>query len=264
MFIAPDVVSLRAFYATGLGECVRRDVGAAIARHWGDVTTWKRTCVIGLGFASPYLRPALESNACVLSVMFPHIGGMYWPVDSTNHSVLAAENELPLEDRTVHRLVLVHALEHSPHVATLMNEVFRVLTYGGKALFIVPNRRGVWSRASNNPFGFGHPYHGAQVRHRAELAGLTYIGSSSALFYPPSHIRPLLRTSEWMERFGRCFLPHMGGVSLVEVENQPYATIPEPAKRFIIAPQLQPHAAMNAKTPNLKSPFNQTQLCGNR
>jgi SAM-dependent methyltransferase len=243
MFLAPDVVSLRAFYATRIGECVRRDVGAAIARHWGDASTWKNACVIGLGFASPYLRPYLEADACVLSVMFPHIGGMYWPVDSTNHNVLAAENELPLEDKTVSRLLLIHALEHSPHVTTLMNEMLRVLTYGGKALLIVPNRRGLWSRTTNNPFGFGHPYHSAQMRHRAELAGLTYVGSSSALFYPPSDIRPLVRASQWVERFGRCFLPQLGGVALVEVENQPYAAIPEPAKRLVITPQLQPRSA---------------------
>jgi SAM-dependent methyltransferase len=243
MLVSPDVVSLRAFYATPLGECVRRDIGAAIARHWVDMKTSQRACTVGLGFASPYLRPFLEADARVVSVMFPHIGGMYWPVDRSNHTVLAAENELPLEDRSVSRIVLIHALEHSPHVTTLMNEVLRALTYGGRALFIVPNRRGLWSRTTNNPFGFGHPYHSAQIRHRAELAGLTYVGVSSALFYPPSDARPLLRTSQWMERFGRCFLPQLGGVTLVEVENQPYAAIPEPAKRLIIAPQLQPRGA---------------------
>ena len=136
---------------------------------------------------------------------------MYWPVDSANHTVLSAESELPLVESSVGRVLVCHAAEHSAHLSTLMNEVFRVLTAGGKALFIVPNRRGLWSSRTNNPFGFGHPYHIAQMRHRAELAGFTFIGASSALFYPPSDTRPVLRLSHQMERAGRMLLPYRGG-----------------------------------------------------
>ena len=243
MQLSPDVVSLREFYASSLGECVRRDLHAAIARHWNKDYTPATASIVGLGFAPPYLLPYLESAASVLAVMFPHMGGMYWPVDQSNHTVLASEADLPLADQSTQRLLLIHAVEHSPHLATLMNEMFRCLTSGGRALLIIPNRRGVWSRTTNNPFGFGHPYHSAQLRHRAELAGFTHIKTSSALFYPPSFSRLLLKSSRWTERLGNVCLPMMGGVLLVEVEKQLYASIPEPAKRLMIIPQLQPYGA---------------------
>jgi SAM-dependent methyltransferase len=246
MLLSADVVSLREFYASSLGECVRRDLSRAISRHWGSEAQ-TATSLVGLGFAPPYLRPFLSSTASVLSVMFPHMGGMYWPVDSSNHTVLAQEAELPLYDQSVQRLLLVHALEHSPHLTTLMSEVFRVLVPGGRALMVVPNRRGLWSRTTNNPFGFGHPYHSTQLRHRAELAGLSWIKMSTSLFYPPSSSRLLLKTSRWIECAGELCLPLMGGVVLVEVEKQLYASIPEPAKRLMILPQLQPYGGVSAK-----------------
>jgi SAM-dependent methyltransferase len=239
MYVSPDVVALRTFYASPIGQCVRRDISAAIAHHFQHIS---HSALMGIGFSLPYLHGFLETARQVLPLMFPHIGAMYWPLDKDNHTILCAEAELPLADSSIHYALICHSAEHSPHLATLMNELFRVLVAGGRALFIVPNRRGIWSSRTNNPFGFGHPYHMAQLRHRAELAGFTFVSARSALFYPPSTNRVVLRLSRVIERMGRLLLPHQGGILIMEVEKQLYATIPEPARRSIIPARLYPTA----------------------
>jgi SAM-dependent methyltransferase len=239
MLLNPDVVSLREFYASPLGLCVRRDLGAAIARHWPEAEL-ANTSIAGIGFALPYLRQFIPIAAQVVSVMFPHLGAMYWPVDISNHTILGNEAELPFQDNSIGRILVCHCIEHSPHLATLMNELARVLVPGGRILLIVPNRRGLWSTRTNNPFGFGHPFHTAQARHRLELAGLTPTGVSSALFYSPSDTRIVLRLSAVIERMGRLCLPQLGGVLLVEAEKQLYASIPEPSRRMILPNLLYP------------------------
>ena len=59
-----------------------------------------------------------------------------------NQTVLASEDELPLVDRSVDRVLMVH-LESAEQGRRLLREVWRVLADGGQALIVVPNRRGL-------------------------------------------------------------------------------------------------------------------------
>jgi SAM-dependent methyltransferase len=238
MIFQPTMVELRQFYSSELGAMLRRDVGRALAKYINPLPP--NSHIVGLGFAVPYLRPYVEKNHHVISLMFSHIGAMYWPADSKNHSILCHESALPLDDECVDIMLLCHAIEHSLHVNTLLSEVHRCLKPRGKALLIVPNRRGLWSARSNNPFGVGHPYHAAQLRHRAELAGLTVSRTSTALFYSPSNARLVLRASLLLEYMGLILAPTWGSVLVMELEKQLYAAIPEPKKVHLTAPTFVP------------------------
>jgi SAM-dependent methyltransferase len=238
MIFQPTMVELRQFYSSELGMALRRDVGRAIAKHVASLSP--SSTVVGLGFAAPYLRPYIEKKHHVISAMFSHIGAMYWPADGQNHSILCHESMLPFADETVDLMVLCHAVEHSIHVNNMLSEVYRCLKPRGKAVLIVPHRRGLWSARSNNPLGVGHPYHAAQLRHRAELAGLTVSRTSTALFYSPSHARLLLKTSLILEYLGLILAPMLGSVLIIETEKQLYAAIPEPKKQPVPAPLFVP------------------------
>ena len=50
------------------------------------------------------------------------------------------------------------AVQWSPDEAALFAEIRRVLAPGGKAIFLVPNRAGIWARRDATPFGYGRPY----------------------------------------------------------------------------------------------------------
>ena len=86
-----------------------------------------------------------------------------WPAGAENVSVLCEETHWPISTGFVDRLVVMHGLETSEHPAALLDECSRVLGPGGRALFVVPNRSGLWARADGTPFGFGRPYSMSQL-----------------------------------------------------------------------------------------------------
>jgi SAM-dependent methyltransferase len=162
------------------------------------VAAWpeaKGQTVAGFGFAVPVLRPYLESARRVVALMPGEQGVMAWPAGMDNVSVLADETGWPLPTGMVDKLVVMHGLETSDHPAALLEECARVLGPGGRALFVVPNRAGIWARADGTPFGVGRPYSTsqleAQLRHHAFSPERAY----SALFAAPSGRRFWLRTA---------------------------------------------------------------------
>jgi SAM-dependent methyltransferase len=150
-----DVVDLRNFYGQRLGVVARRFVGRGVRALWPD-TAGQR--VLGIGYTTPYLGLFREEAERCLAFMPAGQGVLKWPTARPALSALVDENELPLTDGAVDRVLLVHALEMTNDPAALLREVWRVLAAGGRLLAVVPNRRGVWARMDTTPFGHGRPY----------------------------------------------------------------------------------------------------------
>jgi SAM-dependent methyltransferase len=143
--------------------------------------------------------------------------------------VLASEYELPLADRSIDRVLMVHALEAAEQGGRLLREVWRVLADGGQALIIVPNRRGLWCLSESTPFGHGQPFSAAQLK--GVLCNTLFAPgeSATALFVPPLRSRLVLRTAVAWERVGLRWAQHFAGVLLMVAEKQIYAAPLEPA-----------------------------------
>jgi hypothetical protein len=77
-----------------------------------------------------------------------------------------------------------------------------VLGPGGKALFIVPNRAGMWSRSDATPFGYGHPYTTRQLEAQLKAHQFLPERHRAALYQPPSSHRFWLRAGALFERVG--------------------------------------------------------------
>ena len=146
-----DVVDLRKFYyRTKLGRIVQRALRDHVVRLFGDT---KGQMVLGYGFAAPMLRPFLASARRVICLMPGQQGVMPWPEGELNRSVLAPEVSWPVATGKVDKMVVLHGLETSDDQSGLLDEIWRVLGPGGRVLFIVPNRSGVWARSDSTPFG---------------------------------------------------------------------------------------------------------------
>ena len=152
-----DVVDLRDFYETSLGQVAARMLRRRIRTIWPSLTGQS---LAGLGYTVPYLRPYLGEAERVMSLMPAAQGVLPWPKEGPNVATLTEEAELPLQDASVDRLLLVHALECSEQVRPMLSEVWRVLAGGGRVLIVVPNRRGIWARLDRTPFGGGLGEHG--------------------------------------------------------------------------------------------------------
>jgi SAM-dependent methyltransferase len=207
-----DVLDLRNFYyRSALGRAAQKVIRDELIQIWPEA---KGQTVAGYGFAVPLMRPYLANARRV-------IGLMPWPAGQPNISVLCEETFWPIQTGQVDKLVVMHGLETCENPTALLDEVWRVLGPGGKAVFVVPNRAGLWSRSDKTPFGYGRPYSLGQLE--AQLRNHDFITERtlSTLYQPPSHKRFWRKTAGLLERVGHN-LPVVaaGGVLMIEVSKQ--------------------------------------------
>ncbi|MBZ4023845.1 hypothetical protein CKO11_15440 [Rhodobacter sp. TJ_12] len=221
-----DVLDLREFYyRTQLGRAAQKSVRDKVVELWpASPSGMAGQTVAGFGFAVPLLRPYLPCARRVIGLMPAPQGVMPWPAGEPNVSVLCDETRWPLETGMVDRLVVLHGLEVSDHPDALLEECWRVLGPGGRALFIVPNRAGLWAPQETTPFGFGRPYTPGQLDAQARRAGFVPERQTAALYIPPSQRRFWLRSSEMWEGVGRRAAGVLAaGVLILEVSKQVHA-----------------------------------------
>lgn len=218
--MASDVVDLRDFYRSALGQVARRMIRRAIQRVWPDLHAMR---LIGLGYATPFLTALSGDTERTVAMMPASLGVLRWPAGGGNLVTLADEAELPFADYSIDRVLLVHALETSEEVRAMLKEIWRVLAGGGRVLIVAPNRRGIWARLDRTPFGSGRPYTMSQLSQLLRDEQFTPVGSDAALFIPPFRGRVTLRSAAAWERIGKRWFPTFAGVLLVEATKQIYA-----------------------------------------
>ncbi len=217
-----DVVDLRSFYyRTRLGRAAQRAIRDQVMDLWPEA---KGQTVAGFGFAVPLLRPFMADARRTIALMPAQQGVMAWPAGMDNVSVLCEETAWPIETGHVDRLIVMHGLETSDNPAAVLDECWRVLGPGGKAIVIVPNRAGLWSRRDVTPFGVGSPFSMTQLESQLKKHLFIPERHRAALFLPPSHKRFWLKTAPIWERYGRSFSARIvGGVLIAEFSKRTQA-----------------------------------------
>jgi len=212
-----DVAELRDFYRRPLGLMVRRLLAHRIRARWRRL---QGETLIGLGFATPYLG-SFRGEALRMGALMPAAqGALVWPETGPKMSVLVEEDELPLPDNSVDRLLAIHCLETADRPQALLREIWRVLSPRGRLMMIVPNRRGVWARLDRTPFGQGRPYSRSQLEQLLDEAMFSPFDWSVALYVPPLESRMVMRSATAFERLGARLSPGFGGVSIVEARKE--------------------------------------------
>jgi SAM-dependent methyltransferase len=232
-----DVVDLRNFYSQRLGIAARRFVSRGIRLRLNDT---RGLSVAGVGYTTPYLGLFREEAERCLAFMPAAQGVVKWPSLRPGLSALVDELELPLQDSSVDRVLLVHALEMAHDPGALLREVWRVLAAGGRLLAVVPNRRGVWARMDTTPFGHGRPYSRSQINQLLRDSWFTPVGWSEALYVPPISRGWFLRSAVAWERAGATISAPFAGVHIVEATKQVYRAIPARREKGRLVPALEP------------------------
>ncbi|WP_395674507.1 class I SAM-dependent methyltransferase [Inquilinus sp.] len=214
-----DVIDLREFYETSLGLVVRRMVRRQIRLLWPDT---QGQIILGLGYATPFLRPFLGEAERVIACMPAEQGVAHWPPDGRGLVALSEETELPLPDMSVDRVLLVHGLEATEQLGELMREIWRVLNGSGRLLVVVPNRRSLWARSDRTPFGHGKPYSSNQLNQMLRQHQFVPERVARALWLPPTHSRFLLSTAPVWEEVGARWFQRVAGTVMVEASKQIY------------------------------------------
>jgi SAM-dependent methyltransferase len=234
-----DVLDLNDFYRSTLGQMTARLLRARLREVWPDV---RGETVLGLGYATPFLRPFAEEAQRTFALMPAQQGVLRWPREGRNLTALVDEMDLPLPDRSVDRVLLVHAVESTERMRPMLREIWRVMTDGGRLLVVVPTRAGLWSQIDRSPFFQGHPYSTAQLAGLLRANMFAPLQQTRALYMPPTRSRLMLRMAPTVERWGRRWLRRFAGVAVIEAGKQLYAGVAErsqPAQLAVTRPKLR-------------------------
>jgi SAM-dependent methyltransferase len=238
--MALDIVDLRSFYSSPLGQVAQRYIGRIVAGRWNNAAGLS---IIGIGYAPPYLEQLREGALRVMAFMPAAQGVVNWPGEGITSSALVDTSLLPLPDASIDRVLAVHALETSDFPHEMLGEIWRILTPGGRVLIVAPSRGGVWARADTTPFGHGRPYSRGQLRDLMRETNFSPIHWAEALYVPPFARPSLLRSAAMFERIGGKLALPGAGVHVVEATKQLYSPVPLRASRRRLLPSFNPAPA---------------------
>lgn len=241
--MSTDVRRLIDFYRSPLGKIARALVREEVMRLAGSV---KGQRVLGLGFATPYLRFTLQSAERVLAFMPARQGASAWPREGPSHTVLCDPLDMPLTDAAVDLIVAVHAFEHVADAEELMRELWRVAAPNARLIVVVPRRRGLWAQTDNTPFGDGNPYSRTQLERLLKDHSFVPEQWREALYLPPSQSSLFLKSTRLFERIGRVLFPMFSGVMVVSAKKALFPAVPRRKRleRYVRVPTLAPQTAM--------------------
>lgn len=239
-----DVLELRQFYASDLGQAARAMITRKVVEAWGEA---RGLDVLALGYATPFVGPLRGGARRVVGAMPAQQGVEVWPAGEANLATLVCDEALPFPNALFDRILAVHAVEEAADPVRLLREVWRVLAPSGRLVVAVAARHGLWADAEKTPFGHGRPFSRAQLSELLREAELEPSGWTRAVYVPP-----LAWMSGWAEGFeqlGSRLWPPFAGVLLMEAVKQTYAVKPKGARvrvrvaRPVLAPSPAPGAA---------------------
>ncbi len=231
------------FYKSPLGKISRALVREEIIRLTGPM---EQRRLLGLGFATPYLRFALGKAERVLAFMPARQGSSAWPREGPSHTVLCDPLEMPLTDAAVDIIIAVHSFEHISDAEELMRELWRVAAPNAKLIVVVPRRRGLWAALDNTPFGDGNPFSRTQMERLLRANSFVPEAFREALYLPPTSQRLVLKFARFFERFLRLFGPAFAGVIVVSARKELFPAVPRRKRleRYVRVPNLATQTAM--------------------
>jgi SAM-dependent methyltransferase len=242
-----DIVDLRQFYHSLLGRLAEASISHALMSLWPRLPDER---LVGLGYTLPYLERFQADAERAFAFMPAGQGAVNWPAGALSATALVFDEELPLPDSSIDRILLVHSREFAENPREMLKEIYRVLAPGGRLVIVVPNRRGMWARFEHTPFGAGRPYSRGQLTTLLRETNFTPGAFAGALFFPPYRSRLMLRLFHGMEPFGRRLAPMFSGVIAVEAQKRLYQGLPvfARASRRVFVPVLAPRGVPTTRT----------------
>src|SRR5438876_1663381 len=117
--MASDVVDLRDFYRSGLGQVARRMIRGAIRRVWPELRGMR---LLGIGYATPFLSALSGETERTIAVMPATLGVLRWPPEGRNLVTLAEEGELPFADYSMDPVGVVQGVGMSGELRGVLKE----------------------------------------------------------------------------------------------------------------------------------------------
>jgi len=221
------------FYKTPLGDVVQVYINDIVKKFIPENT--KNQFILGIGYATPYFTEKLTHSNTVLSFTFDKMGGITWPNTSCSHTAIVHEDHIPLANKSVDRLIVVHALECCQSDEGLLKEINRIIALDGEVLIVFPNKAGVWSHTSHSPFAHGKHYTMSQLHDMLLKSGLHVESEERFLYFPPTQSLYTQSFFAPVEMMGSYFLPYFSGLNAITAKKRTIITPNQPAPQRPVA-----------------------------
>ncbi|MEJ1967606.1 MAG: methyltransferase domain-containing protein [Rhizomicrobium sp.] len=220
-----DAAELADFYEAPLGLLTRRIIARQLRVLWPST---KGACLLGYGFAVPYLRTFQTDAERAVALMPAQQGVVAWPADKPL-TAMSDESALPFPDAFFDRILVVHGLEGADAIRPLLRQLWRVLAPEGRLLLVAPNRTSLWAQLERSPFAVGRPFSRGELDRLLRSALFEPVAWNRALYMPPFRGRRLIRAGSGWDRLLRRLFPALSGVHLVEATKTFYGAAPAAA-----------------------------------
>ncbi len=219
-YMRPHVLELKKFYQSPCGVTTQRMMALSILDLWPSLSG---EILLGIGFSTPVLEIFNKESERSLALMSVGQGVIQWPSNGKSLTTISEESAAPFSDNSIDRILLIHALELSNDRNQMMEEVWRILKPSGRVLFVVPNRRALWSRAESTPFGQGFPFTSFQLNQLLLHHRFISLRQTATLYFPPIQSSLVVKTVALWQWIGKHFARPFGGVLIVEAQKDMFA-----------------------------------------
>ena len=216
-----DAIELDRFYRTTRGMLAQRMIERRLSAIWPNL---KDLDVLGLGYATPYLRDMQASARRCIDLM-PSAQGAIAP-GSPSRIVMGDETRMPFPEAMFDRVLMIHMLEEAEHLPGLLRETWRVMAPEWRVVIATAARAGVWALSDATPFGHGRPFSRGQLTQLLDDALFEPVAWSRALYAPPWRWASGKGIAGAWEKAGEKFWPGLGGLILVEAVKRTNALRP--------------------------------------
>jgi SAM-dependent methyltransferase len=232
-----DIQALERFYDSRIGLVTRRLIFRRIRGAWPSVAGQR---VLGLGYASPYMRPFVGEAERNIAAIPEGFGATPFGASSGLCSTAIVDDlALPFPDAFFDAVLVVHGLETAEAQRPFLRELWRVLTPAGRLMIIAPNRASLWAQLESSPFGHGQPYSRGQLDRLLKQALFSPERWDAALFMPPWGRNPSLRAGRAWEKVGHTAWPRLAGVHLVDATKSMYVpSLAVKKRRAVLRPAM--------------------------
>lgn len=136
---------LESFYAAPAGKLLDGEIAAYLDAAWEDGDLGRRHMMC-LGFPPPVLRRKAASARSFSLLCPPFIGAVPWVEGDVSKAAVVDPSRLPLREGCFDRVLVCHAFEYLEDPLSFVEELWRALAPGGRAIFLVANKRWPWHR----------------------------------------------------------------------------------------------------------------------
>jgi SAM-dependent methyltransferase len=223
---------LQEFYESRTGQVARRLISRRLRGQWPDLSGQR---LLGLGFATPYLRLFSEAERALAAI--PAEEASPYVNAGRGQMALIDEAALPFRDASFDCVLVIHGLEVAESQRPFLRELWRVLTPAGRLLIVVPNRASLWAQLETTPFGHGQPFSRGQLQRLLKQSLFLPESWSSALYAPPFGRYRSVNAGSLSEKIGSRLWPGLAGVHIVAATKAMYVPIPaKEARRTVLKP----------------------------